>query len=173
MQGAFRDLGLRSTWSAFHGSGNPCDAAEVSRHVAMVEREQCAAGVRPVQAALCDQAVFDKIMNVTLEEWVRYCSAASEEDLVRAATAAQDALHNAVLWNAGLRATDAVRLRAAQLTLASDTDGDGRVVNKAYLDFTFGKSVQKAKKAYRVSIYNNERFPSRQSTSCSPRTLKR
>lgn len=153
LQGRFRDLGFRNPWLESAQAGNPCMAPEVDQYVAMIEREQCSAGVETVQAALVDVSVFNRVIQAALSAWQE-----APIGSVARVNAARDAFFYSLLWNSGLRCADALRLHAsavrvfsAALNPATSLVGPGLTV-----DITRSKTVAKGDKAYRITLWDND-----------------
>lgn len=122
LQTACRDTGMAGAWCPLRQAGNPCDSRAVSRFLDVTEREQLAGGVGVKQAALIDDSVFKRLMDTVWREWARATRGEAKdkrEKQEEAFALARDALYYVMLWNSGLRAQDALRLNAAQLTLVA------------------------------------------------------
>ena len=147
LQGYLRDQGLVAPWNASTGTGNPCNSPYVQRYLDLISEEQCAAGVETVQAALIDETVFHRVMDTTL----RACSQARKDgDVVEATLLAQDAFFYALLWNSGLRAGDALKLVAGQITATSPTAT--KPFGQLIVDVTRAKAGVKLGSSQRVVI---------------------
>lgn len=153
LQGAFRDMGLGEAWNPREGAGNPCAAPVVDQYLAMIEAEQCDAGVEVKQAALIDQSVFDAILGRTLECWklaAQRAAAGDSSARIVAAEYARDALFYSILWDSGLRASDALSLHASQLMFfgPSDEAPNGGL----YLLVNTTKTTASLKDVHRITI---------------------
>jgi integrase len=113
IQSACRDAGMTTPWCPMRRAGNPADARRVAEFLELTEREQASGGVGAKQAALVDEMVFQRLTKEVLRAWRRHAYA-TPPDIRAAYDAACDALFYVVLWNSGLRASDALRLNTAQ-----------------------------------------------------------
>lgn len=112
LQAIFRDAGRPAPWNPHARAGNPCIAPEVDAVVAWSKLEQLAAGTRVVQAALVDVSIFRKVMDHVYSAWSR---ASRAGDHLAAAMYARDAMFYVLLWESGLRASNALNLLEQQL----------------------------------------------------------
>jgi integrase len=155
LQGAFRDAGRVGIFDPRSGSGNPCQSPRIDNLLYMIEKQQCAAGTTQLQAALIDESVFDRIMLTVQTQWMR---ATQQGALKEAVLYARDAALYALLWQSGLRAGEALRLNANQVTLFRTKEHYGAYV---------AVGVAKAHQSFRVTISTDftttDRAPARQS----------
>ena len=140
LQAAFRDAGRVGTYDPRTGTGNPCMHTRIDRLLEMIEKQQCAAGVTQAQAALIDTTIFNKILDHTQGKWMQTKQA---NELAASAEFARDTCFYALLWESGLRAGEALRLNANQITTFRTSDKAG-----AYIAVAQGK----AHSSFRVTI---------------------
>lgn len=165
LQGAFRDLGLGDEWNPRAVSGNPCNAPLVDRFLDMIQAEQCDSGVAVRQAALMDVSFFDAMMSKVLLRWLRAVNRARQtewadtEVAIEAVSLARDALYYAILWDSGLRASDALRLNSAQFQFFGATED--HAFGGLYLLVNKTKSTSSLDRVHRITIP----FPDPASTS--------
>lgn len=107
LRGACNRAGLTMTWDPSTCTGNPCAAPEVTTYVDRVHTEQLASGTLRTKATLFDSSVFTHIMG-TVRQQLSYHT--GRADYVKAAMAAQDLLHYAIMWQTGLRNEDTINL---------------------------------------------------------------
>jgi hypothetical protein len=113
LRGLFRDHGMVGDWCPQTGKGNPCVSREVDEYVMGVQREQLQSGVSAKKAALFDESVFNALMDSV---WAAWLQARDVNDLEVELSRAQDALMYAILWETGLRMSDALNLLAQDVT---------------------------------------------------------
>ena len=106
LQGLFRDAGLVGDWCPQTGKGNPCVAREVDDYLAGAEREQLQSGVQAKKADLFDESVFNALMDKGWSAWLLV----RDSDPVSALAITQDLLMFSILWETGLRMSDALHL---------------------------------------------------------------
>ena len=106
LQGLFRDAGLVGDWCPQTGKGNPCISREVDEFLTGAGREQLQSGVQAKKADLFDESVFVALMDKGWSSWL----AIRDSDPVAALAIAQDLLMFAILWETGLRMSDALNL---------------------------------------------------------------
>ena len=106
LQGLFRDAGLIGDWCPQTGKGNPCVAREVDDFILGSGREQLQSGVTAQKADLIDESVFNALMDRGWATWL----AVRDTDPPAALVAAQDLLMYSILWETGLRMSDALNL---------------------------------------------------------------
>ena len=140
LQGACRRAGLTSQWCPLKRAGNPFTAPQVAAFLEVTEREQTAGGVGAVQAALVDESVYEALMRATQRAWLRNQNA---DQPVQAMEAARDGLFYSMLWNTGLRASDALRLEASQLQLFQ---------GGVYVAVAVSKGSGKSTGAHRITV---------------------
>lgn len=122
LQAAFRDAGRVGPFDPRTGAGNPCIHARTDQLLEMIRKQQSAAGVTQSQAALVDESIFNKMMDHMQTGWK---AAVQAKQLLRAAEFARDACFIALLWESGMRAGEALRVNASQVTRFSSTDTAG------------------------------------------------
>jgi integrase len=105
LNGIFRDQVSNERW---HGSGgNPCKSAIVEKLVARIDLEQLEAGVKTKQAPLLSQEQFWQLLSAVDKARQQ---AVAKFDPLEALLAARDKFILVVMWNTGLRPSDATRL---------------------------------------------------------------
>lgn len=145
LQAAFRDAGRVGPFDPRTGAGNPCIHARTDQFLEMIRKQQSAAGVTQAQAALVDESVFNKMLDHLQTNWK---AAVQSGEPVRAAEFARDACFIAMLWESGMRAGEALRINASQVTRFSSTETAGVYV-------AVGEA--KAHSGFRVTITSSRR----------------
>lgn len=140
---AFESNGLTMAWNPQTLTGNPCSAPQVIALISDVKKEQFKAGVKPVQAPLFDQTVYQALMRIVLSSWSR---ASSNGDHLRAANAIQDALFYSIMWHTGLRAADTFELRYQQIRPVGDS---------WKIPLTLTKTAKEHSRAHTVVVRND------------------
>ena len=152
LQGAFRNIGFREPWHNTRGAGNPCNAQTVDLYIATLEREQCAAGVETVQAALIDESVYNRLLQAALSDW----QAAPAASLARVA-AVRNAFMYSLLWNSGMRCGDALHLHSSAVTTFASALNPSTGLSSAglYIDVTTSKTISRSVQAHRVTVWDD------------------
>lgn len=152
LQGCFRDVGLVSDWSPQEATGNPCASALVRRLIKLLQREQLQSGLKALQAGLFDQSVFRCIMDRVQGLWVAHRSAGR---YALALQSAREALLYSILWETGLRASEAMRLLRQHIRQSSVSEKGGRPIAVWDLHIALTKTAAAASQARVIRIVDD------------------
>ena len=144
LRAVFNAQGRVADWDTARLTGNPCASQVVRDYEAAVQKEQLAAGVKPVQAALIDESVYHALMQ---SAWADWAHATNTADPLAAVDTARDLLFYALLWHSGLRARDALALLVQNVelyTLAGDAG--------MYVHVGKSKTAKKVTDTHRIVI---------------------
>jgi hypothetical protein len=113
LRGIFNRSGLHRPWDSVSHTGNPCTAPLVDTFLKGSHLEQLKAGCHTKQATLFDTTVYEALLCQVDAVKAFHEEAGSWLD---AAKAAQDGLLYSLMWETGLRPTDALHVWWQHLT---------------------------------------------------------